>query len=114
MQHKHKSAIKLTSNAVMQVKSLLAKRDKSVIGLRVGVKSGGCSGLTYYVEYADAPKQFDEIVEHGGITILIDQKALMYVIGMEMDYVTEQFKSGFVFINPNEKGQCGCGKSFNV
>jgi len=106
--------MQLTDNAAKQVKNLLAERGKPSIGVRVGVKSGGCSGLKYFVEYADAKNPFDEIIQDKGVTILIDPKALMYLLGTQMDFVSEQFKSGFTFTNPNEKGKCGCGSSFNV
>lgn len=108
------AVISLTEQAIEQIKILLAKRDKPSFGIRVGVKSGGCSGKVYYVEYADNKNQFDEVIENQGVVILIDPKAFMYLIGAEMDYQVGQFKSGFVFTNPNEKGACGCGKSFNV
>ncbi len=104
----------LTDEAAQQVKILLDKRSKSSFGIRVGVKSGGCSGLSYYVEYADDKNKFDEVIEDKGVRILIDPKAVMYLIGSEMNYVKDKFKSGFTFNNPNEKGSCGCGKSFNA
>lgn len=109
-----KQVMQLTDNAAEQVKQLLHKRGKESLGIRIGVKSGGCSGLKYFVEYADEKKPFDEIINDKGVTILIDPKALMYLLGTEMDFVSEQFKSGFIFTNPNEKGKCGCGSSFNV
>lgn len=106
--------ITVTDNAISQVKTLLGKRGKESYGLRIGVKSGGCSGLVYQVEYADERGKYDEQVEVADVKILIDPKAVMYLLGTEMDYVETDFKSGFVFNNPNEKGSCGCGKSFNV
>ena len=109
-----KQVMQLTDNAAEQVKVLLAERGKPSIGIRVGVKSGGCSGLKYFVEYADEKNPFDEIIQDKGVTVLIDPKALMYLLGTQMDFVSEQFKSGFTFTNPNEKGKCGCGSSFNV
>lgn len=109
-----KPVMQLTDNAAKQVKILLADRGKPSIGVRVGVKSGGCSGLKYFVEYADEKHPFDEVIQAKGVTILIDPKALMYLLGTQMDFVSEQFKSGFTFTNPNEKGKCGCGSSFNV
>ena len=109
-----RKAIEVSDKAIEQVVALLAKRDKESLGVRVGVKSGGCSGLKYFVEYADEINKYDEVVKAGGVTILIDPKALMYLIGTRMDYIEEQFKSGFVFINPNEKSKCGCGSSFSV
>lgn len=109
-----KQVMSLTNEAIAQIKFLLEKRGKSSVGIRIGVKSGGCSGLKYFVEYADEKHKYDEIVQAGDITILIDPKAFMYLLGSEMDYISEQFKSGFTFSNPNEKGKCGCGSSFNV
>lgn len=109
-----KQVISLTDNAVAQVKTLLAQRGKPSIGIRIGVKSGGCSGMKYFVEYADEKNTFDEVIQAQDVTILIDPKALMYLLGTEMDFVVEQFKSGFTFTNPNEKGKCGCGSSFNI
>jgi iron-sulfur cluster assembly protein len=110
----NKNIISITDLAVEKIKMLLVKRDKPSLGIRVGIKSGGCSGLSYYIEYADNKNQFDEVIENRGVVVLIDPKALMYLLGSEMDYVESQFKSGFTFANPNEKGKCGCGKSFNV
>ncbi|MDC0864674.1 iron-sulfur cluster assembly accessory protein [Rickettsiaceae bacterium] len=109
-----KHVMSLTDAAVHQVQVLLAKRDKPSAGIRVGVKSGGCSGMKYFVEYADEKNQFDEVIQEKGVTVFIDPKALMYLIGTKMDYIEEQFKSGFTFTNPNQKGQCGCGSSFSV
>lgn len=109
-----KQVMQLTDNAAEQVKVLLTERGKPSMGIRVGVKSGGCSGLKYFVEYADEKNPFDEIIQDKGVTVLIDPKALMYLLGTQMDFVSEQFKSGFTFTNPNEKGKCGCGSSFNV
>lgn len=106
--------ITITPKAADQVKSLLAQRDKPSLGLKIGVKKGGCSGMSYFVEYADEKGQFDEVINSQGITLFIDGKAVMHLIGTQMDYVEEDFKSGFVFLNPNEKSKCGCGKSFNV
>jgi iron-sulfur cluster assembly protein len=106
--------ITVTDEAIKQITNLLELRGKESFGIRIGVKSGGCSGFTYNVEYADSRGQFDEIIEVENIRILIDPKAIMYLLGTEMDYVEGDFKSGFVFNNPNEKSKCGCGKSFGV
>jgi iron-sulfur cluster assembly protein len=104
----------ITDAAIARVNALLAQRGKPSVGIKVGVKTGGCSGLSYLIEYADEKGPFDEVVEAGGIRVLIDPKAVMYLIGTQMDFVEEKLKSGFVFTNPNEKGRCGCGESFNV
>lgn len=109
-----KQVMVLTDRAIAQVRNLLGKRGKPSIGIRIGVRSGGCSGLKYFVEYADERGKYDEVVQDQDVTILIDPKALMYLLGTEMDYISEQFKSGFTFSNPNEKGKCGCGSSFSV
>jgi iron-sulfur cluster assembly protein len=108
------SLITLTDNAAARVKALMARSDKPVLGLRVGVKTRGCSGLSYFVEYADAPKKFEDTVEVNGVTIFIDPAATMFLVGSEMDYVEDKLQSGFVFRNPNEKSRCGCGESFSV
>jgi len=106
--------IKLTEAAVAQIKALLAQRGKESLGVRVGVRNAGCSGLAYTLEYVDEADPFDELVEERGVTVLIDPKAIMFLLGTEMDYVEEKLKSGFTFTNPNEKGRCGCGESFHV
>jgi iron-sulfur cluster assembly protein len=104
----------VTDAAAEQVKALLAKRGKPAAGVRIGVRSKGCSGMTYTLEYADELGPFDEIVEEKGVTIIIDPKATMFIIGTEMDFVQDKLNAGFVFRNPNEKGRCGCGESFHV
>lgn len=111
--------IKLTDSAASRVKYLLSQRGKPAAGVRIGVRSGGCSGLSYTVEYADEVNDFDEVVyypsrEAEEFKVLIDPKAVMYLIGSQMDYVEEKMKSGFIFVNPNVKGECGCGESFHV
>jgi iron-sulfur cluster assembly protein len=109
-----KQIITISQNAAERIKALMKMRGSESFGIRVGVKSGGCSGLSYVIEYADSPRPFEEVVEDKGVRILIDPKAIMYVIGSEMDFTEDTFKSGFIFTNPNEKAKCGCGKSFNV
>ena len=110
----HKSIITVTDQAAAKVAQLLQERQRPSYGIRVSVKSGGCSGFSYIIEYADEIRPFEEIVDANGVKILIDPKAVMYLIDSEMDYAENDFKAGFVFINPNEKAKCGCGKSFNV
>ncbi len=109
-----KTALVITDAAAERVKALLAKRGKPSVGIRIGVQSKGCSGLSYTLEYADEKSAFDEVVEHNGVTVLVDPKATMFILGTEMDFVEDKMQSGFVFRNPNEKGRCGCGESFHV
>ncbi len=104
----------LTDAAAKRVRELMDKRDEPSAGLRVGVRTGGCSGMAYTMEFATEKQPLDELVEDKGVTVLIDTKALMYLIGSEMDYVEDKMQSGFVFNNPNKKGRCGCGESFHV
>jgi iron-sulfur cluster assembly protein len=106
--------IDVTPAALERVKALLAERGKPSAGVRIGIRSRGCSGMSYTLEYADEKSPFDEVVETQGITILIDPKATMFILGTEMDFVEDKLESGFVFRNPNEKGRCGCGESFHV
>jgi len=107
-------AMQITDAAAERVKALLDKRGKPSAGIRIGVRTKGCSGLSYTLEYADEASKFDEVVEDKGVRILIDPKATMFIIGTEMDFVDGKLESGFVFKNPNEKGRCGCGESFHV
>ena len=106
--------ITITDAAAQRVKALLDQRGKPSEGVRVGVKKGGCSGLSYTIEYADDVQKFEEVVEDKGVKVIIDPKAVMYLLGSEMDFMEEKMKSGFTFKNPNEKGKCGCGESFHV
>jgi iron-sulfur cluster assembly protein len=106
--------ITITEADAQRVKDMLDKRGKPSVGIRIGVRSKGCSGMSYTLEYADEKSPFDEVVEDKGITVLIDPKATMFILGTEMDWVEEKMQNGFVFRNPNEKGRCGCGESFHV
>jgi len=109
-----KQALQVTDAAAEQIRALLAKRGKPSAVLRIGVRTRGCSGLSYTLEYADEKGKFDEVVEDKGVTVLVDPKAVMFILGTEMDYVADKLQSGFTFRNPNEKGRCGCGESFHV
>ncbi len=109
-----KAPITLTDAAFDRVKTLLAERGKPSFGIRISIRTKGCSGLSYSLEYADDKDPLDEMMEVNGVTILIDPKAILFILGTEMDYVEEKMQSGFVFQNPNAKGHCGCGKSFHV
>lgn len=106
--------ITLTDRAAERVKKLIAQADEPVLGLRVGVKNTGCSGMSYFVEYAKERGKFEDIVEDKGVKILIAPTATMFLLGSEMDWVEDKFNSRFEFVNPNEKGRCGCGESFHV
>ena len=107
-------AITLTDRAADRIKTLIAKADRPIVGLRVGVRSRGCSGLSYWMEYAEERKPLEDMVEDKGVKIFIDPTAVMFLVGTQMDYVEDKLQSGFVFKNPNEKNRCGCGESFNV
>ena len=104
----------VTPAAAERAKALIEGRGKPTVGIRIGVRSKGCSGMSYTLEFADKQEPMDEVVETQGIKLLIDPKASLFLIGTEMDYEEEKLKQGFVFKNPNEKGRCGCGESFHV
>ena len=104
----------VTPAAVERIKGLIDRRGKPTAGIRIGVRTKGCSGLSYTLEFADNQEPMDEVIDTQGIKLLIDPKASLFLIGTEMDYEEEKLKSGFVFKNPNEKGRCGCGESFHV
>ena len=107
-------AMTLSDAAAARLKQLLDGRETPAAGLRIGVRNGGCSGLAYTMEFADKPNPMDEVVETKGVKVMIDSKALMFLLGSEMDYTEDKLRSGFTFKNPNEKGRCGCGESFHV
>ena len=106
--------LSLTDAAAERALSLMARSEKPVVGLRVGVSTKGCNGLSYEVAYAHEHSMMEEMVEDKGVKIFVDPMAIMYVVGSTMDYVEDKFHSGFVFENPNETGRCGCGESFSV
>ena len=106
--------ITMTDAALERAKRLMAGAEAGVAGLRVGISTRGCSGLSYVVEYATEQRQFEEVIERDGLRIFIDPAATMFLIGSEMDYQEGQFQTGFTFNNPNAKGTCGCGESFHV
>ena len=104
--------MKLTDAAATRIRDLMAKGEG--VGLRIGVKNGGCAGMEYTMEWAKEAKPFDEVVEDKGARVLIDGKALMFLLGTEMDYQSGILKSGFVFNNPNQTSACGCGESVQL
>ena len=107
-------AVTLTDAAAARVKAIMAKAEQSYVGLRVGVKNGGCAGQEYTFAYAESIEPLDEVVEDKGVTILIDPKAVLFLIGTEIDYETSKLASKFVFRNPNETDACGCGESVTI
>jgi iron-sulfur cluster assembly protein len=109
-----KPLLTITDAAADRVKSLMNDTNSEVIGIRIGIKTAGCSGMKYNVEYATDTKPFEEKIISKDIVICIDPAAIMFLIGSEMDYKEEKFSSGFEFSNPNEIARCGCGESFTV
>ena len=104
----------LTDAAAGRVREIIAKSERPVLGLRVGVKNGGCAGMEYTMEWANEQKPFDEVIEEKGVKVLIDPKAILFLLGTEMDYQTSALKSGFTFNNPNQTSACGCGESVQL
>ena len=110
----NKQVITLSDRAADRVKEIMSKAKDPIIGVRVWVASGGCAGMSYVMEYAKKANPNDEIIEDKGVKVLIDPKAIMYLLGTEMDYKKEELSSTFVFKNPNETERCGCGESFKI
>ena len=106
--------IKLSDNAASRIKKIMSNAENSAIGVRVGVKSGGCAGMSYVLEYAKDVKPNEEVIEDKGVKVIVDPAAIIYLLGTEMDYKQEKFSSQFVFKNPNETERCGCGESFKI
>ena len=110
----NKQVITLSDRAAERVKEIMANAKEPIVGLRVGVASGGCAGMSYVMEYAKKTNPNDEIIENKGVKVLIDPKAIIYLLGTEMDYKKGDLSSPLVFKNPNETERCGCGESFKV
>ena len=106
--------MRLTDAAAERIKAVMSRADKPVAGVRVGVKNGGCAGMEYTMEYADAVKPTDEVIEDKGVKLLIDPKAVLFLLGTEMDFKTEKLSAQFVFNNPNQTSACGCGESVQL
>ncbi len=104
-------AVTLTDAAAERVRDIMSNSDRPIIGLRVGVKNGGCAGMSYTMEYAEEAAPYDEVVEDKGVTVLIDPKAVLFLLGTEMDFQVDKLSSRFVFNNPNQTSACGCGES---
>jgi iron-sulfur cluster assembly protein len=106
--------MRLTDAAAARVRDIVAKAERPVVGVRVGITKGGCAGMTYKVEYAESTKPGDEVVEDKGARVLIDPTAVLFLLGTEMDYKVEKLSAQFVFKNPNETSACGCGESVQL
>jgi len=106
--------MRLTDAAADRIKAIMAKSEKPIAGVRVGVKNGGCAGMAYTMEYAEQPAKFDEVVEDKGVKLLIDPKAVLFLLGTEMDFKVDKLSSTFVFNNPNQTSACGCGESVQL
>jgi iron-sulfur cluster assembly protein len=106
--------IRLTDAAAERIKYVMANAAQQVVGVRVGVKNGGCAGMAYTMEYADEVRPADEVVEDKGVRVLIDPKAVLFLLGTEMDYKTDKLATQFVFNNPNQTSACGCGESVQL
>ena len=106
--------MRLTDAAASRIRDLTERAEKPIAGLRVGVKNGGCAGMSYTVEYADEVKKSDEIVEDKGVKVLVDPKAVLFLLGTEMDFKVDKMAATFVFNNPNQTSACGCGESVAI
>ena len=106
--------IKVSENAAERIKEIMSKAEKDSVGVRVGVKSGGCAGMSYIMEYTKKISPNDEVIEDKGVKLFVDPGAIIYLLGTEMDYKKSEFSSSFVFKNPNETERCGCGESFKI
>jgi iron-sulfur cluster assembly protein len=104
----------ITDAAAERVRAVMANAQKPVVGVRIGVKNGGCAGMSYTVEYADSVNPLDEVIEDKGVKVLVDPKAVLFLLGTQMDVKTDKFSSTFVFNNPNETSACGCGESVAI
>ncbi|MDE2364441.1 MAG: Fe-S cluster assembly scaffold SufA [Hyphomicrobiales bacterium] len=108
------NVISLTDAAAARVQDIIANADKPLFGLRVGVKNGGCAGMSYTMEMAERANPGDEVVEDKGVRVLVDPKAILFLLGTQMDYETTKLSSGFTFNNPNQTSACGCGESVAI
>ena len=109
-----KQIITLSDNAAQRIKEIMSKAESNSVGVRVGVKSGGCAGMSYIMEYTKEINPNDEVIDEKGVKVFVDASAVMYLLGTEMDYKKGEFSSSFIFKNPNETERCGCGESFKI
>ena len=114
MKNSRLKVMSLTDAAAARVHAIIADAQKPIVGLRVGVKNGGCAGMSYTMEFAEAVAANDEVVEDKGVKLLIDPKALLFLLGAQMDFKVDKLSSSFVFNNPNETSACGCGESVAI
>ena len=112
--HHRPAVLTITEAAAKRIRDLMANAASETAGLRVGVKNGGCAGMEYTMDWADEKRPFDEVVEDKGARVMIEAKALMFLLGTQMDYQSTALKSGFVFNNPNQTSACGCGESVEI
>ena len=108
------SVIKLSDNAALRIKEIMSSAENESLGVRVSVKTGGCAGMSYVMEYTKEVNPRDELIEDKGVKVFVDSAAVMYLLGTEMDYKKDELSSSFVFNNPNETERCGCGESFKI
>ena len=106
--------IRLSDNAAITIKEIMSNAEQNSLGVRVSVKTGGCAGMSYVMEYTKEVNPNDEVIEDKGVKVFVDSAAIMYLLGTEMDYKKEELSSSFVFNNPNETERCGCGESFKT
>jgi iron-sulfur cluster assembly protein len=106
--------ITLTERAAEHIRKVMARADRALAGVRIGVANGGCAGMSYTMEYAEARDPLDEVVEDRGVTVFVDARAVLFLLGTEMDFEVGKLRSGFVFNNPNETSACGCGESVAI
>ena len=106
--------MRLSDAAARRIQDLIARSERPIAGVRVGVKNGGCAGMSYTMEYAELANPTDEVVDDKGVRLLIDPKAVLFLLGTEMDFKVDKLSSGFVFNNPNQTSACGCGESVQI
>jgi iron-sulfur cluster assembly protein len=109
-----RKVLSLSDAAARRVREIMATATQPVAGLRVGVKNGGCAGMSYTMEWAESVRPFDEVIEDKGVKVLIDAKAVLFLLGTQMDFRTDKLSAGFVFNNPNQVSACGCGESVAI